>query len=237
MIETKYSFALGHEGILRTGLEAACVEDAEHPRGRVHSIYFETPGRLHLAEKVNSDYLKTKVRLRWYTDLADSRPAGPVPAFLEVKSKQGVRRRKERVALELPPDVLRADAASMAVLEDAVHRARECGYVPLGPLFPMIAIQYLRHRFVEPRAAARISLDSQISSTVFDHRFFPVAGARTLRHGVLEVKSKTGDLPRSFLAVRNFLNRKDSFSKYEVCWQMQADPLYRREFQWMHFER
>lgn len=237
MIETKYTFAVGHEAILRTGLKAVCVEDAEHPEDRVHSIYYETPDHRHLGEKVNSDYLKTKVRLRWYTDVAGSSPTGPVSAFLEVKTKQGVFRRKERVALELPRGVLQPDTASMGALEDAVHRARECGYVPRGPLFPMLAIHYLRHRFVEPRMAARVSLDSQISSTIFDRRFFPAAGVRTLRHGVLEVKSKTGDLPRSFLQMRNFLNKKDSFSKYEVCWQLQADPLYRREFQWMHFER
>ena len=93
----------------------------------------------------------------------------------------------------------------------------------------MIMIHYQRYRFCEPESSARVSLDSGITYTWVNRHFFSETGPRTLRHGVLEVKSATGDLPRSFFALRPFVNKRDSFSKYEECWQLHADPFYRRE--------
>ena len=236
-IEAKYTFATGVDAALRTALEAVCVKDPEHPHDAVNSVYYDTADRFHLAEKVNSDYLKTKVRLRWYSPPDDADPSHLVTAFLEVKAKQGVFRRKGRVAVQIRSGALQPGAERFDELEDVVHSARECGYEPPGPLFPMIAIRYHRHRFFEPGSAARISLDTVIGYTGINDRFFVDTGPRALTVGVLEIKSTTGDLPPSFFAVRGFLNKRDSFSKYEECWQLHGDPLYRREFQWMHFKR
>jgi hypothetical protein len=236
-IEAKYTFAAAAADLIRAGLEAVCVRDPEHPTDVVNSIYYDTLDRTHLAEKVNSDYLKTKVRLRWYSPPEGTAPDEAVTAFLEVKSKRGVVRRKHRVSVDVRFGALRRGEERFEELEETGRLAIECGYFPPGPIFPMIAIRYTRHRFFEPRTAARISLDSGIAYTGINDRFFVGTGPRTLSMGVLEVKSSTGNLPPSFLAIRHFLNRRDSFSKYEECWQLHADPLYRREFQWMHFGR
>lgn len=236
-IEAKYTFATGIGSVLEPALDAVCVRDLHYPDDGVNSVYFDTRDRAHLAEKVNSDYLKAKVRLRWYGVPGDAKADQTVQAFLEVKTKQGVCRRKLREPVEIPGDSLIFGKENFGELEQVANLAGGCGYVARGPLFPMIAIRYRRLRFVEPVTSARISFDTHITYSKVNDQFFVQTSPRTLSMGVLEVKSSTGDLPLSFMAIRNFLNKRDSFSKYEECWQLYADPLYRREFQWMHFKR
>ena len=93
----------------------------------------------------------------------------------------------------------------------------------------MIAIRYSRHRFTEPESGARISLDTNIQFTKVNNLFFPDLGPRTLRHSVLEIKSDTGELPASFDFIKSRINTRDSFSKYEECWNLYSDISYRRE--------
>ena len=71
--------------------------------GCVWTIYYDTPGLESLGEKINSDYLKRKLRLRWYSDL-EGRPTGPT--FIEAKMRHGNRRTKVRVRLPHPADEL-----------------------------------------------------------------------------------------------------------------------------------
>lgn len=236
-IEAKFTFAAASSEILRAALEAVCTPDASHPDDTVHSVYFDTPGRFHLAEKVHSDYRKTKVRLRWYSPPPGTGPDDAVPAFLEVKGKEGVVRDKRRVPVAVPSRHLAEGAEDFDALIEIGRLASECGLVAVGALFPMIAVRYRRRRFVEPSCPARVALDTGIRYSRVNPRFFPATEPRTLTAGVLEVKSATGLLPPSFLGVRPFLNHKDSFSKYEECWRLHADAFYRRDFQWMHFAR
>ena len=67
-------------------LEAVCAPDDEFPGNIVHSVYFDTPDLASYAEKANGDYLKTKLRLRWYARSAARRHAdgGAWTAWLEV---------------------------------------------------------------------------------------------------------------------------------------------------------
>jgi len=72
-----------------------CRNDPEFPRNIIASIYYDTRGWKFLREKVDSDYLKTKVRVRWYhnpetLELEEN-------AFIEVKSKTGAPRSKFRL--------------------------------------------------------------------------------------------------------------------------------------------
>ena len=80
---------------LRRLLERLCRPDPAFPTGTVFTIYYDTPSLECLDEKRNSDYLKTKVRLRWYR--VEGRPTDS--AFLEVKSRVGSRRDKLRLAV------------------------------------------------------------------------------------------------------------------------------------------
>ena len=55
-------------------LRSRCWPDPLYPAATVSSIYYDTPDWRLLREKVNSDFLKTKVRLRWYSDIDGAEP-------------------------------------------------------------------------------------------------------------------------------------------------------------------
>ena len=57
---------------VRRWLQSVCRSDPAFPAGVVCTIYYDTLALHHLREKVNSDYLKTKLRLRWYEDQTES---------------------------------------------------------------------------------------------------------------------------------------------------------------------
>ena len=69
-----------------------------YPESRVQSIYLEAADARSYYEKVNSDFFKTKFRVRWY-ETKEGRPYSDdnqVPVFLEKKMKVGAKRLKRR---------------------------------------------------------------------------------------------------------------------------------------------
>ncbi|MCZ6546135.1 MAG: VTC domain-containing protein [Chloroflexi bacterium] len=235
-LEAKYAYSAGDRHLLIASLAVHCVPDLRYPEGQVNSLYYDTPGRTLLAEKVNSDYIKTKVRLRWYGAVEAGRKQ-MIPAYVEIKSKEGTLRNKRRKRVDVSARLLVEGEESLGELQDFVRHAYELGCPVRGPLFPMIVIRYTRMRFIEPRSGARLSLDSDIRFSCVNQQFYPPVPALTLPGGVLEVKSRTGKLPEGLSVIRNLIRKKDSFSKYEECWQVHADPRYQREFRWMYYER
>ena len=67
--ELKYVNSNTKSHILISWLEKSCIPDPEFPVGTVSSIYYDTWDKKYLGEKINSYYLKTKVRVRWYSCL------------------------------------------------------------------------------------------------------------------------------------------------------------------------
>ena len=55
--------------LARRRLDSVCRRDPEFPAAVVWTIYYDTPAFASLGEKINSDYLKRKIRVRWYSDL------------------------------------------------------------------------------------------------------------------------------------------------------------------------
>ena len=85
--ETKFVISnLRIEPVLRW-LEHTCLPDPSFPLGVISSIYYDTRDWDFMREKINSDYLKTKIRLRWYGSTAESSAEGL--AFAEVKCRIG----------------------------------------------------------------------------------------------------------------------------------------------------
>ena len=77
---------------VRCWLQKVCKPDPSFAEGVVFTIYYDTPMLECLDEKRNSDYLKTKIRLRWYNVTGTQSDN----AFLEVKRRYGARREKIR---------------------------------------------------------------------------------------------------------------------------------------------
>ena len=75
-------------------LERVCATDGQYSANIISSIYFDTVNHDFAMEKAASDYLKTKIRVRWYADSEGSGEIGK--CFLEVKRKIGSTRLKQR---------------------------------------------------------------------------------------------------------------------------------------------
>lgn len=76
--ELKFVFRNGFAREIVSWLEGRCLPDPEYPKGRVNSIYYDLRDHRLLDEKRNSDFLKTKVRLRWYADVHTQAALDPV---------------------------------------------------------------------------------------------------------------------------------------------------------------
>ncbi len=147
-------------GAVLAWLPAVCLRDVVYPPAAVHTVYYDTPGLALLGEKVDSDYLKAKVRVRWYADLKGT-PGGAV--FAELKGRIGNRRVKTRVALPID-----GAAAASRPLHDRAWvdwlrpLAESSGYLPAS-LAPVLSLRYVRHRFVDPRTSSRLTVDEAIA--------------------------------------------------------------------------
>lgn len=225
-IEGKYTVDVSDTLVLSL-LQSLCQQDPEYPSDYVNSLYYDTPDLALLGQKADSDFRKNKVRLRWYGNPTEVH--GPVTAYLEIKQKDGVQRSKVRKRFEVDSELLLPGKESLQQLTGYVDSLSEMGWAHFGALFPMIVIRYHRHRFTDSVSGARIALDRGIGFTKVNSIFFPDHGPRTLNDGVLEIKSSTGEIPRGMMPVKNRINMRDSFSKYEECWNMYSDISYRRE--------
>lgn len=197
-------------------LDARCVPDKLHPRGRTNSVYFDTPDLRAWAEKSDGDNVKRKVRARWYGRTEEL--SGQVPVFLELKYRLGAARRKERV-------VVRAEAAALASapLDDRFWLdlfAKAAGRLgtPVGPAWaPTCLIRYERLRWDDPRGGSRIALDWDIRADRWNESRFPWAVPVELGEIVCEFKNPSGEPPAwsEEMARAGLLLR--SFSKYGEC--------------------
>ena len=213
--EIKFAVPASAADPLRAWVSSVCRPDAAHPPARVWTVYFDTPGLTLLFEKINSDYFKTKVRVRWYgaIDVRDSL------VFAEVKQRVGTRRDKTRVTLEMTS----SDVAGLP-LHDArwpalLARLRAAVSTLPARLAPVLCLTYNRYRFLDPAAPARVSIDSDIRvtgvNTAMIHGHVPVM----LDHVVFEYKSRLFDLPPHLRPIVRFDARRQAFSKYLAGYQ------------------
>ena len=189
--------------------------DRAHAAGWVSSVYYDTPDRRFLREKLDSDYRKTKVRVRWYED-DDGELLSP-DAFLEVKSKRGSSRRKTRLAVPEGAAAIRRLSFSDARLRALPDLARRGGEHLPSPLIPVLVVRYRRRRFLDPVTRSRVCLDDRIQAgaTCRAHS----AGMR-LDQAVVEVKGPDWDLPEHLVHLYRLGCRREAFSKYFTCHQL-----------------
>lgn len=226
--EHKYLFAAGLEAMVLDWLEHACLRDPLHEGGIISSIYFDTPQLLHYRESSNGDFLKSKVRLRWYSDAEAPITESPVRCFLELKRKRGPARDKNRLELFLPAAALDPDPFSQEVIQDLPRRALELGYRPAGAaLLPALVVRFRRRRFLDPLTRARMAVDTQICCPAANLSVLPAPVPVALGLGVLEIKGAQRGLPSTLRPLRELLSRS-SFSKYSRCLEHLLQPVERR---------
>lgn len=192
-------------------LRTLCRPDRQYPDTDVWTVYYDSPSFDSLDEKLNSDYLKTKIRMRWY---APPGGTGSGPVFLEAKQRVGNRRDKIRALLPVTAETLVGRRLDDPAFQLAAERLAAEGIL-LGPDWqPMLALRYRRRRFVDVSSGARISLDSDITAVSVNPRYLFARSLGPLRVAVVEVKGLTEVLPGALRPLLPVGLRKASMSKY-----------------------
>jgi hypothetical protein len=221
-IEQKFFFDALKKDLLLDWLEFHFVRDPEFYFSPILSVYYDTPSLSLYNEVRNGDYLKTKVRLRWY-QREFSAGQQSVKCFLEIKQKFGARRRKRREPVTVDVQSLTGDLFSQPRILEAPDALPEWHLLVRGILVPLLLVEYERFRFVDPYTGARISLDSGISCARANAAYLAGAVPVRLSSGVLEIKSARDTLPQRLQPMGRYL-RKQSFSKYASCCQFLIEP-------------
>ncbi len=211
--ELKFTLPAGRVHLARRRLDIVCRRDPEFPAAVVWTIYYDSPALASLGEKINSDYLKRKIRVRWYSDL-DGRVSGP--AFVEAKLRLGTRRSKVRARLPYPADEIARWDLQDPRLPGFPMLLRDAGILHQQAWQPMLLLRYRRDRFIEPLTDSRVSLDADISASAANPRFFSVSDFSPLATAVLEVKGGSDHLPPSLRPLLALGLHKRSFSKFLV---------------------
>ena len=213
--ELNFTMPAGRVHLARQRLQSLCRRDPEFPSAIVWTIYYDTPALVSLGEKLNSDYLKRKIRVRWYSDLA-GRASGPV--FVEAKMRVGTRRLKARARLPYPAEDVASWDLNDPRLQSAPLLLRADGILAQHGWQPMMQIRYRRDRFIEPLTNSRVSLDADISAAAVNPRFVPVADSSPIATAVLEVKGRGDELPVVLRPLLALGLHKRSFSKFLVLY-------------------
>jgi len=198
-------------------LDRYCEPDPEFPRGMISSIYYDTLNWKYLDQKFNSFYLKTKVRLRWYSDLEYSYHYDA--AFVEVKYKIGSRRDKARVSSPYSGGELVRMPLEDGRLLGIPALLNNKGIIIKDKLLPAFQITYKRFRYIDPYSGSRICFDFDIYSPRTNRIMTPYTGSAMLQTAVFEVKGGESELPVSLYPLTDMGLRKAAFSKYSACYQ------------------
>lgn len=217
--ENELKFVIGNQyahHVLKW-LACHCRPDPIHPAGTVSSIYYDTRSLQFLYEKVNSDYLKTKVRLRWYADVENTRQ-GSV-SFIEAKHKIGAKRKKTRLQTPHSGDWLAKIGLADTRLLSIPLRLLSEGVNLQHPLFPTCHIRYKRYRFMEKSTTARVCFDCDIAVPRINRLLTPQHHPCMLQTAVFEIKGDTQKVPEPLRPIMGLGFKKASFSKYSACFE------------------
>lgn len=204
-------------------LRARLRPDPEFPAGTVSSIYYDRQDWRSLGEKTNSDFLKSKIRIRWYSQLDGT--VGEERAFLEAKLKVGCRRRKIRVGIPVSGSALAKMSLADPQLRALPAHLHELGVCPAPDFEPVFEISYKRLRFVDDATAARCCLDYDIRAPRVNPLRLPFSRPDYLSTAVFEQKGEHDALLPSLCRLTALGLHKGSFSKYGACYRHLASEV------------
>jgi hypothetical protein len=216
-LELKYVLPRTRASFAMAWLASVVRPEREYPPALVITTYYDTPQLDLLDEKIDSDYLKTKVRVRWYGPLDKGPATGSV--FAECKRREGATRNKQRVVADMRPVELEAlplSAPLWPTLLDGLRRD-----VPDLPadLAPVMRVVYARHRFTDARSA-RVAVDTDIAVVAVNPaRLSCPPRPDSLPWVVFEYKGHGADLPAWLAPVTRLGARRSAFSKYLACYE------------------
>jgi hypothetical protein len=210
--ELKYTIERRFDANALHLLKALCEPDPKYQTNIISSIYFDSNDHQFAMEKAASDYLKTKLRLRWYTN--PQNPEQTSTCHLELKNKIGSTRQKSRWPIECngsQVEKMVSDGTIGNLIEQQL--LKQSHHLSGLNLKPLVLVRYTRHRFIEAFSGTRVALDTDI------HAWQPGTESRVvhLDRSVIEAKGTSDVLPQSLQPLSCINIRKDAFSKYYLC--------------------
>jgi len=216
--EIKFTYDAVSAPAILACLRAVCRNDKQFQTNIINSIYFDTRNHILVMEKASSDYLKTKVRIRWYEGVGSA--VNGSNCFLEFKWKVGSKRLKRRTPLDMNSSGLLRVLTDPAFLGEI--RQHIMSNIPDFAGFdfvPRVLVSYTRHRFHEPFSETRIASDTGIQAKQIGPPVEGGGGRIFLDTSVLEVKGTHNELPNVLKTVLGRQVRKTAFSKYYECYK------------------
>jgi VTC domain len=221
-IEQKFFFDTANKSLLLEWLDFHLVRDPVFYHGPVVSLYYDTPSLSFYGQVCDGDFIKSKIRLRWYQTQFPPEQRS-VTCYLEIKRKYGARRQKQRQNVTLETRFVVGDLFSEPAILEAPNRMPEARALGQSILLPILVVHYERFRFIDPRSGSRISLDTGIVCSRANSAYLPGTAPVALGSDVIEVKGVLDGLPDCLLPVSRHL-RKQSFSKYATCCALLTAP-------------
>ena len=231
-VEQKFFILPQREGLAFALLRRTCRVDREYPVGQVNSLYFDTPDLDQHQRSDSGEYLKDKVRIRWYGEEYDPHRTRPssnghgapptgvadelVRVWLELKSRRGFASTKQRLVLTVPGAKLMFGSLPQGIVAPITlaRTMADFGFFTYAPLVPVVTISYWRYRFVEPETGFRISIDSHIRSSMVMSGWGNGERGLELPGAVVEVKGAKFEVPRSLRAIAEIGSSWTRYSKY-----------------------
>ena len=220
--ETKYITYNSRAMAVRAFLDSYFQADPEYPEAQICSIYFDTLQLNHLNEKINSDHLKSKFRIRWYESLDTARPSAN--AFLEFKHKVNHKRFKRREMVENKfHDLALEDNYFQNIFQD--FRCFDSGI--LENITPSYLISYTRKRYIDSMSGMRLCIDYNIHlRKINTHLIRRPFRSGYLTNCVFETKGGSKDLISLARPLELFGLKQNAFSKYERCFHEFISEIY-----------
>lgn len=216
-IERKFYIQPENIGLAYALLSHICKTDSNYHNEQINSLYFDTSDLSQHDRSIEGELRKDKIRIRWYDTL--DMYTGAVPIFIELKSREGFAGSKKRKRDYVSTHLLETTNLHNGIVPkmELINTLAGFNYYPDTPVYPVILISYHRYRFTELLTGTRVSLDSDIRSTMINRqlengqRELKVAGA------VIEVKGLTMELPVMLRQMKLLDIDWSRFSKYSLC--------------------
>ncbi len=223
----------------RSLLSQICRRDSLYPRGRINSLYFDTPDLDHFQKSDDGSYEREKIRIRWYDNPCNQQDI--VSVYLELKSKRGFASRKQRRKILVSAErlnmvrgsgfgdqrsgnlILIPDPRNLIPVHVILQTLSEFGYFSQEPLLPVILIAYERFRFTEILTGTRLSFDQRICSTLVAPGLWYSESSLMLEGGVIEIKGPSMEIPISLRSLSGIGIDWTRFSKYASCLESQME--------------
>lgn len=196
-------------------LERSFLAQEDYPESYVWNVYFDTLDLSSYYETIFSDYIKTKYRFRWYTDINDG--CLSQNSYVEIKKRYGANRDKFRreadkeLYLELVNRPLTDPMWSLVNFHELGN-----GLDP-QVRFPIHKSKYKRKRFVSLDGKIRLNLDYDLSieeiNTQILHDTFRRSSTQ-IDYCVFEIKSVRNLTPNELFLFPHLEVFKNPFSKY-----------------------